>query len=284
MTAGQNLPHVLHHFLDGGVEGRFSSVPKALLPELVNPAWTVMLHNKIVCHEGLFPCHFPDILVYSPSYKLHNRWVVRGLTLTEQLRLHQLPLSMDPLLAGLNSRGVLPFEDVPSPEIYTSIFCQLWGTYVGGLGLNKNRGGLNENQGGAKVEENGVLEGTVEQDGVIEDDFVEDGVTEETVVETANGDVVEVTANGDVAETANVLDTATVCPAPSVLSLQATDAGVTTTVPPAHSALPSRVVDESMTALQIIASGPDMSSTLSRGEGRGNVLDFDFVPGRNDNT
>jgi hypothetical protein len=82
--------------------------------------------------------------------------------------------------------------------------------------LNENRGGLNKNHGGAKFEENGVLEGTAERDGVIEDDFVEDGATEETVVETANGDVVEGTANGDVAETANMLDTATLCPAPSV--------------------------------------------------------------------
>jgi hypothetical protein len=37
-------------------------------------------------------------------------------------------------------------------------------------------------------------------------------------------------------------------------------------------------------ALQIIASRPDMSSTLARGKGRGNVLDFDFVPGRDDDT
>jgi hypothetical protein len=154
----------------------------------------------------------------------------------------------------------------------------------GGLGLNKNHGGLNKNQGGAKLEENGVLKRTAEQDGVIEDYFVEDGVTEETVVETANGDVLEGTANGDVAETANVLDTATVCPAPAVSSSQATDVGVTTTVRPAHSASPSQVMDESMTASQIIASGPDMSSILVRGEGRGNVLDFDFVPGRDDDT
>jgi hypothetical protein len=129
-----------------------------------------------------------------------------------------------------------------------------------------------------------VRKGTAERNGVIEDDFVEDGVTEETVVETANGDVVEGLANGDVAKTANVLDTAPVHPTPSVSSLQAEDAAVTMTVHPAHSASPLRVMDESMTALQIIASGPDMPSTLARGEGRGNVLGFDFEPGRDDNT
>jgi hypothetical protein len=78
------------------------------------------------------------------------------------------------------------------------------------------------------------------------------------------------------------LDTAPVCPTPSVSSSQATDAGVTTTVRPAHSALPLQVMDETMTALQFVPSGPDMSSTLARGEGRGNVLDFVFVPRRDD--
>ena len=50
----------------------------------------------------------------------------------EQLRLRQLPLSMDPQLSGLNVNGVFPFEDSPSPEVFTSFFRQLWGTSVGG--------------------------------------------------------------------------------------------------------------------------------------------------------
>jgi hypothetical protein len=51
----------------------------------------------------------------------------------ERLRLYQLPLAMDPLLAGLNPGTPSPFEDSPSPEIYTLLFCQLWGTCVGGF-------------------------------------------------------------------------------------------------------------------------------------------------------
>jgi hypothetical protein len=127
------LPHVLHRFLNGGVDGRFSSILTSSLPVLSNPARAVLLHNGIVCPEGLFPCRFPDILVYSPSYKLRDCWVVRALTLPERLCLHQLPLSMEPLLAGLNLGGSLPFEDLPSPGVYTSFFCKLWGTSGGGL-------------------------------------------------------------------------------------------------------------------------------------------------------
>jgi hypothetical protein len=94
-----------------------------------------LLHNGIVRPEGLFPTWFPDILVYSLLYKLRDCLVVRGLMLTKRLHLHRLPLplSMDPLLSGLNPGGALPFEDSHSPEIYTSIFWQLWDASAGGL-------------------------------------------------------------------------------------------------------------------------------------------------------
>ncbi len=82
--------------------------------------------------EGLFPCHAPEALLYAPSYMLKNRYFTCGLTMSERLRLHQLPLAMDPLLAGLNPGTPFPFEDSPSPETYTSVFRQLWGTCVGG--------------------------------------------------------------------------------------------------------------------------------------------------------
>ncbi len=66
--AEPGLPCTLHHFLDGGVAGWFPSVMKSSIPELVTPAWAVLLHNGIVWPEGLFPCHSPDILVYAPSH------------------------------------------------------------------------------------------------------------------------------------------------------------------------------------------------------------------------
>ena len=126
---------VLRHFLDGGVEGSFPVVPHATLPLLDTPARAVLLHDGIVRPEGLFPCRSPDIMVYAPSYKLRRRWVIRRLTVSEHLRLRQLPLSMDPLLSGLSARNTLPFEDALSPEVFTSVFRQLWGTLVGGCGI-----------------------------------------------------------------------------------------------------------------------------------------------------
>jgi hypothetical protein len=234
----QGLPRVLCHYLDGGVDGRFPTVLKDSLPVIPNPTRTVLLHNGIMHNEGLFPCCFPDILVYSPSYKRRDHWVVCGLTLTERLWLHQLPLSMDPLLAGLNSGGALPFEDAPSPEIYTSIFCQLWGAYGGGLE------GVNDNADRTTLERD--EEDQAMEDGVTEE-TMEDGVTEETGTETGNGDMVEELAA-----------------APSALLL--------------------RDINESVMALQSVTAGPDKSSTLTRDDWKGNVLEVDFVPGRDDGT
>jgi hypothetical protein len=47
------------------------------------------------------------------------------------MRLHQMPLDMDPLLAYWNTGEQIPFKDSPSLEVDTSVFCQLWG----GLGM-----------------------------------------------------------------------------------------------------------------------------------------------------
>ena len=57
---------------------------------------------------------------------------MRGLTLQETLRLFQMPFGVDPLLVGLNPGHWLPFADQPSPHLFTSFFCQLWGDDGGG--------------------------------------------------------------------------------------------------------------------------------------------------------
>jgi hypothetical protein len=44
---------------------------------------------------------------------------------------------MDPLLSRLSSGGTFPFEDSLSPEVFTSIFRQLWGAVVGGCEANE---------------------------------------------------------------------------------------------------------------------------------------------------
>jgi hypothetical protein len=74
--------------------------------------------------------------------------------MSERLHLHQLPLAMDPLLAGLNPGTPCPFEDSPSPEVYTSVFHQLWGTCVGGVhGIGWLEVKEEVNEGGEMVEE-----------------------------------------------------------------------------------------------------------------------------------
>ena len=86
------LPRTLRHILDEGTKGQLRSVPASSLPPLVNPPRAPLFHEGIARPEGLWPCRFPDILVYAPSYKLKGRWVIRHLTLAERLRLHQLQI------------------------------------------------------------------------------------------------------------------------------------------------------------------------------------------------
>ena len=83
---------------------------------------------------GLFPCSLPRSPVYCSSYRLPGRWVVRALSTVELLRLHQIPLTMDPFLVSLDPSRPLPFEDLASAGIYTSILRQLWGL-SGGVGV-----------------------------------------------------------------------------------------------------------------------------------------------------
>jgi hypothetical protein len=44
----QGLQRMICHVLDGGIKGRFPMVLKASIPPLVNPAWAVLWHNKII--------------------------------------------------------------------------------------------------------------------------------------------------------------------------------------------------------------------------------------------
>jgi len=74
---------------------------------------------------------------------------MRPLSTIELLRLYQLPLSFDGFLGGLDPAGGLPFEDAPAPDLFTSIFRQLWGVIVGGLGgvgEKEKAGGVGEEE------------------------------------------------------------------------------------------------------------------------------------------
>jgi hypothetical protein len=248
------LPRILHHFLDGGIDGRFPSIPTSSLPVLSNPARAVLLHNGIVRPRGLFPCCFPDILVYSLSYRLRDCWVVCALTLAERFCLHQLPLSMDPLLASLNSGGSLPFEDSPSLGVYTSFFGKLWGTSGGDLHDRPN--GNHD-----AVLDNALLNHGKE---VVED--VETREEDGTRIEVTDVEVVE---DGKTIEDVEVV---------GAVEHDETAPDLCRTL---------RTEDDCLIALTI-ASGPDMSSNAARGKGAGSEtawkLDIDFLTGREDNT
>jgi hypothetical protein len=129
------LPCTVRHVLNGGVEGKYTTVLMSALPQVVNPPRAVLLHKGVVMLEGLFPSCFLGARIYAPSYKMASRWVVHGLTLGEHLGLHQMPLDIDPLVAYWNTCKQLPFKDSPPLEVYTSVFCQLWGSGGGGLGV-----------------------------------------------------------------------------------------------------------------------------------------------------
>jgi hypothetical protein len=53
--------------------------------------------------------------------------------LPELLRLYRLPLTLDPLLRDLDPERGLPFEDAPAPDVFVSIFRQLWGVCGGSV-------------------------------------------------------------------------------------------------------------------------------------------------------
>ncbi len=106
-------------------------------PSAHKPCLGSLIHKGILHPEGLLPCHSPDIDGYALLYRMPGRWAVRRLTFEEKLRLYQMPLNMDPLLAVWKYCKRLPFEDTPSPEVYTLVFHQLWGDCVGGLNGSK---------------------------------------------------------------------------------------------------------------------------------------------------
>jgi hypothetical protein len=101
----------IHNVLDGFVKGQFPMVLKCHVPPLENPARAVLWHNNILRLEGLFPCQTPDTKVYCPLHRLRHCWMVRTLTIAEQLQLYQMPLGMDALLSMFFPNGRLPFTD-----------------------------------------------------------------------------------------------------------------------------------------------------------------------------
>ena len=147
-VSDRGLARTVRHFLDGGTEGRFldsQRVLKSTIPESPSPPRRVLWHNDVVMSAGLFPCLSPGSRVYCPLHFFPTSWIARPLSTIELLRLYQLPLSFDGFLGGLDPAGGLPFEDSPAPDLFTSIFCQLWGVIggdSGGVGEKEKAGGV----------------------------------------------------------------------------------------------------------------------------------------------
>ena len=74
------------------------------------------------------------------------------LTLPELFCLYQLPLELDTGLQIFSPDTWLPFEDSPPPDLYVSIFCQMWGV----------EGGFCEDKEGE--DKKGIVEGIVEDE------------------------------------------------------------------------------------------------------------------------
>ena len=100
------------------------------LPAKKLPMW----HDDALLPQGLFSCRYPQARVYCKSVFHPGGFAKRSLTTEELLRLYQLPLAMDkPLLEmAVRWKDGVPFENTPPPEMYASIFRQLWSEDMGG--------------------------------------------------------------------------------------------------------------------------------------------------------
>ena len=166
------LPLTLRHFLDGGAKGAFpqtSRVPRSSVSVVDDPPRSVLWHLDTVRGEGLFPCTRPRSLVYCPSHFFPGQWIRRSLTLPELLRLYRLPLTLDPLLRDLDPERGLPFEDAPAPDVFVSIFRQLWGvcggSVLGPVSVETPNCGGGEIVVGVEGEEEKEEEGNQEENG-----------------------------------------------------------------------------------------------------------------------
>ena len=154
-SSSMGLPRTLRHFLDGGATGSFPDsvrVVRSSVPVVLDPPRKVLWHSDTVLGEGLFPCSRPRSLVLCPSHFFPRHWIRRMLTLPELFRLYQLPLELDTGLRTLSPDTWLPFEDSPPPDLYVSIFRQMWGV----------EGGFCEDKEGE--DKKGIVEGIVEDE------------------------------------------------------------------------------------------------------------------------
>jgi hypothetical protein len=130
----------LRLLFDGGTKVAFPLMVLWTFVPTLDSSAQVRWRENIILSCGLFPCQRPRALVYCPCYRLPtDKLVVWALTLHEMLRLYQLPLSMDALLADLHPTSPLPYETLAPPGLFTSVLRQLWGVVRGGSALEEER-------------------------------------------------------------------------------------------------------------------------------------------------
>ena len=142
--ATPNLSRSLGHYVDGGAKGfGFTLVDTPSLPVVAEPLphhhRKVHWHEGAILPEGLLPCAYPDALVYCPTHFHKGKTAKRRLTIDELLRAYQVPSDFDAFFRTIpRSEGTLPFEWVPSQDIYADILRQLW-KCTGGVLIYKPR-------------------------------------------------------------------------------------------------------------------------------------------------
>ena len=141
----------LRHYVNGGVEGRFSRISVDAFTHIKDPPRRVVNFDDCVRVEGLMPGDNPTALVLCPSYFLKKHWVKRRLLASELMGLFQIPSSMEDSLSEavtncIANGEVLPFECSLTPVMCTALLRQLWGTTGGGLSdaADANTGGLSD--------------------------------------------------------------------------------------------------------------------------------------------
>ena len=90
--------------------------------------------------QGLLALRDPRALVLAPSVYHPGSRILRSLSVEERLRMHQSPLELDAFVRGEPIEGaearswklVREISDSLTPDMYVSMFRQLWG-FRGGV-------------------------------------------------------------------------------------------------------------------------------------------------------